>query len=556
MLTSHQRRLRVRRVLLLSLAMACGFVLSVKSDVRFTDATDNAGIRFTPTDGRSGQKFYLETLGAGAAWFDYDRDGNLDIYFVNGADLPGMKSDTPPTNALYRNNGDGTFTDVTAQAGVGDTGYGFSCAVADFDNDGWQDLYVANYGANVLYRNNGDGTFTDITAQSGVGDTRWAAAAAFADPDRDGDLDLFVANYVEFNTDENPECLRLGVRMHCSPDVFQGQPNVYYRNNGDGTFTDITHESGLYSLAGKGMGVIWCDYDNDGDPDLYVANDRTANMLWRNNGSGAFEEVALMSGVALDEMGRVQSSMAVVAGDVDNDGAFDFALTNFEDEPNNLYRNVGGGFFADETYSSGLGEKSLPYLAWGAEFGDFDQDGYLDFLVVNGHIDENIRDAKPNSSYDQSNQLFLNRGDETFSDVSNQVGDDFAAPRSSRGIALGDYDNDGDLDLLITNSNQPAQLLRNDSERVGNWLIVALEGVADNRDAVGARVRVEVGGKSQIREVKSGGSYPSHSDMRLHFGVGAAETVDLVEVRWLDGTAQRIESVASNRVLHVRQTPK
>ncbi|MBC8236431.1 VCBS repeat-containing protein, partial [bacterium] len=306
--------------------------------MRFADVTSQSGIRFQHEDGRSGNRYFLETLGAGAAWFDYDKDGYLDIYFVNGADLPGMSSPVPPTNALYRNNGDSTFTDVTKQVGVGDINYGFSCAVGDYDNDGWEDLYVTNFGPNILYHNNGDGTFTDVTQTAGVGDERWAAAAAFADYDNDGDIDLFVANYVDFKLEDNPVCTKLGVRLHCSPDVFDGTQSILYRNNGNGTFTDVTQKAGMVNPNDKGMGVIWCDYDNDKDVDLFVANDRTPDRLYRNNidrrftegkplsEANTFTEIALLSGIALSETGAVFSSMAPVLGDIDNDGWFDLVV--------------------------------------------------------------------------------------------------------------------------------------------------------------------------------------------------------------------------------------
>jgi len=538
------------------------------SQLRFTSVTSQAGIKFKHSDGRSGKKYFLETLGSGAAWFDYDRDGDLDIYFVNGADLPGMKSSVPPTNALYRNNGDCTFTDVTKEAGVGDPSYGFSCCVGDYDNDGWEDLYVTNFGPNILYRNMGDGTFTDVTAQAGVFDERWGASAAWGDYDNDGDVDLFVANYVDFKLENNPVCKRMGVRLHCSPEVFKGTPSALYRNNGDAPalkggarFTDVTKEAGLFNPGDKGMGVIWCDYDNDGDLDLFVANDRMPNRLYRNNGNGTFTDVAHFAGVALLETGVAMSGMAPIFGDFDNDGWFDLVVTNFQDEPNSVYKNDGDGFFSDVTYQSGIGGQGLFYLSWGADFADVDNDGYIDLFIANGHLDENIQELSPDITYAQPNQLFRNRGDGTFEDVSNQFGaqkppkpqEGLLLKKVSRGVAFGDYDNDGDIDILITNSNQTPDLLRNDSVNQNHWLIFTTVGTRSNRDGIGARIKVVAGGKSQIREVKSGGSYPSHSDMRLHFGLGKSEVADLVEIRWPSGLVERFEGVKANQFLMAKE---
>ncbi len=523
------------------------------AQLRFTEVTSSAGIRFQHFDGRSGRKYFLETLGSGAAWFDYDRDGDLDAYFVNGADLPGVHSDISPANALYRNNGDGTFTDVTADAGVGDRSYGFSCCVGDYDNDGFVDLYVVNFGPNVLYHNEGNGTFTDITAQAGVGDARWGAAAAFADYDNDGDIDLFVSNYVDYQLEDNPVCRMAGVHLYCSPEVFSGVPCVLYRNNGDGTFTDVTREAGLFHPDDKGMGVVWCDYDNDGDIDVFVANDKIADRLYQNNGDGTFSDVALLSGVALGEMGVVRSSMAPIFGDYDNDGWFDLIVTNYQNEPNEVRHNENGLFFSDLTYQSGIGRVSLSYLSWGADFTDFDNDGHIDLFVASGHIDDNIHEVKPNVTYAQQNQLFQNRGDGTFVDVSNQSGEGLRIKKVSRGVAFGDYDNDGDIDLLITNANQAPDLLRNESTNENRWLIFTTVGTRSNRDGIGTRIKVMTGGISQMREVKSGGSYPSHSDMRLHFGLGKVTVADLVEIRWQSGLVERFENVESNRFLRATE---
>ena len=344
----------------------------------FTDVTAEAGIEFQHTDGRSGRYYLLEELGSGAAFFDYDNDGDLDIYFVNGTYLPGAISESQPTNALYRNNGDGTFTDVTNLSGVGDTGYGVGCCVGDFDNDGYLDIYVTNFGKNVLYRNNGDGSFSDVTDAAGVGDGRWGASCAFADYDKDGDLDLYASNYVEFNIDENKVCHRGGVRTYCPPQAFEGVADVLYRNNGDGSFSEVTQEAGVSNPRGRGLGVVWGDYNNDGFLDLYVANDTNENYLYRNNGDGTFSDAAFFAGCALSEHGKMESGMGVDFGDFDNDGFLDIAVTNFQNEVATLYRNNGNGFFTDVSYPSGTGEKTLPSLGWSVCFFDYDNDADKD----------------------------------------------------------------------------------------------------------------------------------------------------------------------------------
>jgi enediyne biosynthesis protein E4 len=537
--------------LLLPLLCLCG--ASVNAQFHFTEVTTQAGIHFQHTNGRSGERYFIETLGSGAAWFDYDGDGDADIYFVNGADLPGMESEIPPANALYRNNGDGTFTDITAEAGVGDRSYGFGCCVGDYDNDGFKDLYVTNFGSNILYRNNGDGTFTDVTAEAGVGDERWGTSAAFADYDNDGDLDLFVANYVDYQLENHSVCHRGGLPVYCPPADFEGAPDLLYRNDGDGTFTDVTAEAGVYNPSSKGLGVVWGDYDNDGDSDLFVANDTTPDMLYRNNGDGTFTDIALFVGVALGGKGVALGGMGANFGDYDNDGWLDVVVTNFQGDPNSLYRNDTDGTFADATYASGIGGASLPYVGWGVDFVDLDNDGYQDIFVANGHIYDNVEAFDPGYTYAQRNRVFRNRRDGTFDEISDGGGPGLHLNRVSRGAAFADYDNDGDIDILITHLNQPPELLRNESTSPNHWLILELIGVKSNRDGIGARVKVVTGGIVQIREVKSGSSYLCQSDMRLHFGLGKASVAELVEIRWHSGLVERFEGIAANRFLRVRE---
>lgn len=521
-----------------------------ENEMQFMDVTQAAGITFRHNDGSSGQKYYLEPTGAGAAFFDYDNDGDLDIYFVNGANLPGATSATPPRNALYRNNSDGTFTDVTDIAGVGDTKYGFGCCVGDYDDDGYQDLYITNFEANVLYHNNGDGTFSDVTGIAGVGDERWGSNCAFADYDNDGDLDLFVSNYVVFDLNKNPKCSSRGIRVYCGPESYEGVPDILYRNDGDGTFTDVTESAGLYN-AGKGFGAVWGDYDNDGDLDLFVANDTTPNFLYRNNSDGTFTEMAMMAGVALSESGMAFNGMGADFGDYDNDGYLDIIVTNFQDQTTSLYRNTHDGFFFDVTFTSGIGEQTLPYLEWGVDLVDFDNDGDLDIFTANGHVDGNIEQFDPIGTYNQQNQLFLNNGDGTFSDISNMAGSGLLIKQVSRGAAFGDYDNDGDMDILVTNVNQPPNLLRNNGGNKNNWLMIKTVGVKSNRDGIGARITVSAGGKMQIREIRSGSSFLCQSDMRAFIGLGKADKVDFVKIRWPSGIVEKIENVKANQIITV-----
>jgi len=539
---------------------------SAATQPNFTEVTQKAGIHFQHTDGRSGKRYFVETLGAGAAWFDYDRDGDIDLYLVNGAELPGMSADTspnpsfvrrgtlPPTNALYRNNGDGTFTDVTVHAGVGDERYGFGCCVGDYDNDGFSDLYVTNLGQNRLYHNNGDGTFTDATTIAGVGDERWGTSAAFADYDKDGNLDLFVVNYVKYELEDNPVCHRGELRVYCPPSDFEGEPDMLYRNNGDGTFTDVTKEAGLSTeTPGKGLGAVWGDYDNDGYPDLFVANDTTADMLYRNRGDGTFMDIALFVGVALGAKGVPLGGMGVNFGDYDNDDWLDVVVTNFQDDPNHLFHNDTDGTFSDATYAAKFGGESLPYVGWGVDFVDVDNDGYQDLFVANGHIYDNAeainKGINASSTYAQRNHLFINRRDGTFSQASAPSDDGLSLNKVSRGAAFGDYDNDGDLDIFITNSNDKPDLLRNEDAHSNHWLTIETVGTQSNRDGIGTRVKIVTDSVSQIREVKSGSSYLSQSDMRLHFGLGEASVATLVEIQWPSGLIERFENVQADRFL-------
>ncbi len=480
--------------------------------ITFQDVTAQAGISFTHVHGGTGEKYLVETMGGGAAFLDYNHDGLLDLYLVNGGVLPGFTPPTPPRNALYRNNGDGTFTDVTEKAGVG----------------------------NPL----------------------WSASCAFADVDGDGDLDLFVVNYVDFTLDNHKFCgdRRTKVRAYCSPQVYSGLPNALYRNNGDGTFTEITREAGLFTTEGKGLGVVFGDYDNDGDLDLYVANDSTRNFLYRNKDHGIFEEVGLPAGVAYGPEGKAEAGMGVDFGDYDNDGFLDIVVTNLAYEGYALYHNNGDGTFTDIRHITGLGQASLMATGWGVGFFDFDNDGDLDLLGANGHTLDNQQEVYVFEGagvelvpYAQRNLLLRNNGDGTFTDISGLVGEAFRVGRVGRGVAFGDYDNDGDIDMLIVNSNSPPTLLRNDGGNRNHWLMVKAIGTTSNRDGIGARITVVTGPSVQIREIKGGGSYLSQNDPRAHFGLGASRKVDLLEIRWPSGIVDRIRDIEANRLITVTE---
>lgn len=524
--------------------------------IQFVDVTQEAGIHWKHVDGRSGQKYFMETLGSGAAFFDYDADGDPDLYFVNGAPLPGYVSQEIPTNCLYQNNGDGTFTDVTEKAGIGDTGYGHGCAVGDYNNDGKLDLYVTNYGTNRLYRNNGDGTFTEVAEFAGVTEPRWSTSCAFADYDRDGNLDLYVVNYIVFDIDKNPWCgfKEKGIRAYCEPDNFTAQSDTLYRNNGDGTFTDVTKTAGIYNTTGKGLGVVWGDYNNDGTPDIYVANDSTENLFYHNNGDGTFEEVGFMVGVALSEDGVAENGMGTAFGDWNNDGWLDLTVTNYAQQTNTLYHNDADGFFTDTTATSKTAQVTYPYLGWATAFLDYNNDGYQDLFVANGHLHENLAELGQEGTYGQRNLLFRNNNaNDTFAEVSETLGAGMKLEDVSRGATFADYDLDGDIDIVVTNSNTAPRLLRNDGGNRKNYLQIRLTTANGSTDAIGTRVKITTGELTQTREVRSGDGYLSQQDLTLHFGIGDYVQVDSIEVQWQSGTKQLIGSVPANQVLSLEE---
>ena len=517
----------------------------------FVDTTESAGITFEHTDGRSGIRLFNEFLGSGGGFFDYDADGDLDIYLVNGAIQTENAQTETPHNVLYRNNGDGTFTDVTETAGVGSTTYGAGATAGDYDNDGDLDLYVTNFGEDQLYRNNGDGTFTDVTKQAKVANPNWGTSCAFADIDNDGNLDLYVTNYAAYHPKADKRCEERGVHVYCGPHAYPAVHDTFYRNNGDGTFTDM---SAVYRpsdlIPQHGLGVTFGDYDNDGDIDLYVANDQDPNFLFQNpfqnEKKGNFLEIALISGVCYNDMGKEEAGMGTDFGDYNNDGRLDLTVSNYQTETNTLYHNHDGSFFIDNTIVSGIAEVTHGYLGWGIKFFDYDNDGYQDIFVANGHVMDNISELEKHVTYPQKNLLFRNLGNGTFTHVMSQTGG-LALKKVSRGTAIGDYDNDGDLDILVTNCNQRPDLLQNAVGTRNNWIQIQVVGKQSNRSGIGARLKLVTGTHVQYREVQSGGSYLSFHDLRAHFGVGKAEQIELLEIRWPTGQIDRATQLPVNR---------
>ncbi|MEW6749603.1 MAG: CRTAC1 family protein [Candidatus Latescibacterota bacterium] len=519
------------------------------SGVQYTDVTEQAGIRFLHTFGDEDMSSILEATGSGCMFFDYDRDGVLDLYLVNGCYLEGI-SDPPhggqPPEArdlLFRGNGDGTFTDVTGAAGVGDPGYGMACLAGDYDNDGYPDIYVTNYGPNTLYHNNGDGTFSDVTAAAAVGDSLWGVGATFVDYDLDGDLDVYVGNYLDFDPDYH---LSYAGDGHPGPLSYPGQPDVLYRNDGDGTFTDVTAAAGV-SNESRAMGVVAGDLTGDGWPDIYVANDAMENYLYRNNGDGTFADIGLASGTAFSANGDASSSMGGDLGDYDRDGDLDLFVPDMGF--NNLYRNLGGGFFEDVTAAAGIAVPSGPYVSWHGDFLDYDNDGDLDLYITNGNAHY--------TTHTEEALLLANvpgpDGTRVFADVSGLSGPYFRYRCVARGGAAGDYDNDGDLDLFVLNLDQPSMLLRNDGGNRRHWLQVALEGTRSNRDGIGARVRVRAGDLVHVEERLSACGYLSQNDPRLHFGLGESARVDTLTVHWPGGRVQTLVDVPADRVVFVKE---
>jgi hypothetical protein len=522
------------------------------SPVTFKDGTAAAGIDFVHTNGASPEKFLAETMGSGVVLFDYNNDGRLDIFLVDGGTVARSVS-VRPRHRLYSSRGDGTFEERGAAAGLRHAAYGQGACAGDVDGDGWVDLYITNVGPNVLYRNTGQGTFTDISARAGVANAMWGASCTFFDFDRDSDLDLFVTNYVNAGTGNNPPCgdARSGVRDYCHPLVFDPYPNVLYRNDGAGRFTNISAQAGLATLKANGLGVVASDFDDDGWPDVFVANDGMPNFLFRNRGGTRFEENGLLSGVAVAPDGQPRAGMGAASGDYDGDGRVDLMVTNLWGETHSLFRNLGGGLFAYATVESGIGPPTLPFVGFGTTFADYDNDSHLDLVVVNGaFVDHAIRAG---STRQQRRLLFRNGGSRRFVEVGATVGAAFSQPRVGRGLAVGDIDNDGDLDLIVSNNGGRADLLINDGGNAGQAVLVRTIGTTSNRDGIGARLVMTVAGRTLVREVQGGSGYLSQSDMRAHFGLGAATTADRLEVRWPGGRVDVLLNVSAGQFLTVRE---
>lgn len=535
--------------------------------VNFVNVAKQSGLRAaTIFGGEHKNKYLLETTGCGVAFYDYDNDGWLDIFLVNGTRLEGFPPDRTPTNRLFKNNRDGTFTDVTVKAGLVHSGWGQGVCIGDYDNDGFEDLFVAYFGKNVLYHNNGDGTFTDVSEKAGVAGSgkRWNSGCAFVDYDRDGNLDLFVANYIDLDlatapVPESGPCLYKGVMVACGPPGLNGGKNILFHNNGDGTFTDVSLNSGILQANGTyGLGVLTGDFDNDGWPDIYVANDSAPSALYQNQKNGKFVDTALEAGCALSADGKPQAGMGVSAADYDLDGNLDIVKTNFAGDTPSLYHNLGGATFEDATFPAGLG-KHTQYLGWGCGFFDFDNDGWPDILICNGHVYPEVEQLRTEAGYEQRKLLYRNLRNGKFEDISESVGPGISVPSASRGCAFGDFDNDGDIDFVVNCVNEVPQLIRSDSSLSNNWIKIHTIGTKSNRSGIGARLRcvVEMPGEAkphqQIDEVRSGGSFFSQNDLRVHFGLGRAQKVDLLEIHWPSGAVDTLKDVAVNQLICVKE---
>jgi len=533
----------------------------------FVDVAREAGLNAkTIFGGVKKNKYLLETTGCGAAFYDYDNDGWLDIFLVNGWRLEGFPKGEEPTCHLFKNNRDGTFTDVTQKAGLTRSGWGQGVCIGDYDNDGYEDLFISYYGQNALYHNNGNGTFTDVTAKAGLlqKTTRWNTGCAFVDYDRDGNLDLFVANYIDLDlktapVPESGPCLYKGVMVACGPPGLNGGKDILYHNNGDGTFTDVSERCGITKTASTyGLGVLTADFDEDGWPDIYVANDSTASALFHNLKNGHFEDIAIAAGAALSPDGKPQAGMGVAAGDYDHDGHLDIVKTNFAGDTHSLYRNLGNGNFDDTTFQAGVG-LNTKYLGWGCGFFDMDNDGWVDILVCNGHVYPEVEQLRTEAAYAQRKLLYRNLHNGHFEDVSMQAGPGISTPASARGAAFGDFDNDGDIDVVVNCVNEMPQLIRCDSTTANHWIKVRTIGTKSNRSGIGARLKCVAKFPGieqpveQVDEVRSGGSYFSQNDLRVHFGLGKATRVDLLQIRWPSGHVDELKNIDVDRVVYVKE---
>jgi hypothetical protein len=522
---------------------------------QFVDIARQAGVLFHHTSGASSEKHLVETMGSGGLFFDYDGDGWIDIFLVEGGSVADATLDRRARHRLYHNRGNGTFEDVTDRSGIQHRAYGMGACAGDYDGDGRPDLYITNYGSNALYHNRGGGVFEDVTAAAHVGDPRWSTGCAFADLDGDGDLDLWVVNYVDADRAHSPFCgdARRGLRFYCHPLKYDPLSSTVYRNDGGGVFTDVSAVSGVAALKSNGLGIVIGDYDDDGKPDVFVANDTMPNFLFHNTGGLRFTETGLVSGIALASDGRARAGMGIDTGDYDGDGRLDLVITNLDFEMHTLDRGLQRGLFGYASMESGIGFPTLPFVGFGVAFLDFDNDGQLDIAIANGHILDNAPQFRAGSTYLQRKLLFRNTTLRRFEEVGRTSGPAFAVEKVGRGLAIGDIDNDGDLDVLVTNNGQDAELLRNDGGNRGNALTVRLRGAAPNTQAIGARIRLTAGSRTQMRDVKAGSSYLSQNDLRAHFGLGGAARADRIEVLWPSGRTERVSGVAANQIITIEE---
>ncbi|MBX7174900.1 MAG: CRTAC1 family protein [Pyrinomonadaceae bacterium] len=556
-------RLFAGKLLLLLIFCASTFAQENLYPVTLTNISKQSGINFKTIYGDENKNRYLlETTGTGVAFIDYDNDGWQDIFFVNGTRLDDTlpKNEPPPTNHLFRNKGDGTFEDVTAKAGLNRTNWGQAAVVGDYDNDGFDDIFISCFGKNALYHNNGNGTFTDVAEKAGVANnkSKWGSGSAFLDYDKDGKLDLFVASYIDLDLKTAPlpetgPCMYKGLLVACGPPGLQGGVYMLFHNNGNGTFTDVSEKAGMRNTNGTyGLGAIVSDFDNDGFPDIYVANDSAPATLFKNNQNGTFTDISLEAGCAYSIDGKPQAGMGVSAGDYDRDGWFDIVKTNFAGDTTTVYHNIGKATFDDVTFPAGLG-MNTKWLGWGVGWVDFDNDGWLDILQINGHVYPEVEKLTTEAGYAQRKVLYRNLHNGKFADISAQVGGAVMENISGRGAAFGDFDNDGDLDVVINPVNAIPELIRNDSKSGNNWLKIKLVGVKSNRDGIGARVKITTEDGTQMDEVRSSNSYYSHNDSRLNFGVGTNKTVKKVEVIWTSGQIDVLNDVAVNQLIVIKE---
>jgi hypothetical protein len=546
------------------ISILCSHSMVAQDDVckdrkipQLTDVYSKTGIKFVHTSAPE-KKYIVESMSGGVLLIDYDRDGWLDIYFTNAPTVEMALKNEKSKSLLYRNNRNGTFTDVTDRAGVGFPGYAMGGAVADYNNDGFPDIYVTCLGGNVLYKNNGDGTFTDVTKQAGVADGRWSTGAAFGDYDGDGFLDLFVANYVDFKLNDLPgfgslpTCKFRGVDVQCGPRGLKGAGDSFFRNNGDGTFKEISKQLGIDDPQGYyGMQPIFSDFGNTGRPDIYVANDSTPNFFYRNEGKGTFSDDGFISGTAVSGDGSEQGSMGVAVGDYLHTGNFAIYVTNFVDEYNTLYRNNGNYDFTDVSFNAKVAQVTRPYVGWGTGFFDLDNDTWLDLFAVNGHVYPQMNQISSGAKYKQNKLLFINKGDTTFCNASTQAGTALTELRVSRGTAFGDLDNDGNIDIVIEDLDSVPMILKNEGDKSNHWITLELGAKQGNPLAIGARIKITTGKIIQTEEIRSGGSYLSQNDLRVHFGLGAATKIDSIEVRWNSGKIETIKDVEVDKFLAI-----